>query len=213
MASMAELETDDGGTTRIEAFSDGVFAIAMTLLVLEIKVPTQVEVAERGLAGMLIGLWPSYLAFVTSFVTILIMWVKHHWMFTLIRKSDHSFLYWNGLLLLFVTFLPFPTALLSAFPLHPEARLAANLYTATILAIAASFSGLWRHTCRRPTMRITLLSPVRNSASVRISSQSRFAPPLYFLAFCLSFASETASLALCFFVALLFAAWDWMLED
>ena len=90
-------------TVRLEAFSDGVFAIAMTLLVIALKVPSHELVGTIGLAQSLIDLWPSYLAFVTSFATVLVIWVHHHWVFALIDKSDHSFLYWNGLLMLFVT--------------------------------------------------------------------------------------------------------------
>ena len=97
---------EESETIRIEAFSDGVFAIAMTLLVLEIKIPSQESVAASGLGRCLIALWPSYLGFLTSFVTILVIWVHHHWIFALIRKHDHPFLYWNGLLLLFVRFVP-----------------------------------------------------------------------------------------------------------
>jgi hypothetical protein len=67
------------------------------------------------------------------------------WMFALINKNDHAFLYWNGLLLLFVTFAPFPTALLAEYLLHPEARVAANLYTGTFLAISLTCGALWRH--------------------------------------------------------------------
>src|SRR5512135_2113335 len=132
-------------TARIEAFSDGVFAIAITLLVLEIKVPGHEAVAARGLAYALGALWPSYLAFFISFVTILVLWVHHHWIFALIRRTDHPFLYWNGLLLLFVTFVPFPTGLLAEYFLHPEAKVAANLYTGNFLAISLAFHGLWRH--------------------------------------------------------------------
>jgi hypothetical protein len=87
-------------TGRIEAFSDGVFAIAITLLVLTIKAPTASDVGPGGLGPALLALWPHYLAFVTSFAIILDMWVNHHRIFTLVRRSDHVFLYWNGLLLL-----------------------------------------------------------------------------------------------------------------
>jgi uncharacterized membrane protein len=80
-------------TVRIEAFSDGVFGIAMTLLVIEIKVPSHELVAANGLAHSLAALWPSYLAYITSFVTVLVIWVHHHWMFALINKNDHAFLY------------------------------------------------------------------------------------------------------------------------
>jgi uncharacterized membrane protein len=72
-------------TGRIEAFSDGVFAIAITLLVIEIKVPIHEQVQKIGLLKALLDLWPSYLAFITSFATILVMWVHHHWIFVLVK--------------------------------------------------------------------------------------------------------------------------------
>ena len=109
----------DEGTGRIEAFSDGVFAIAITPLVLNLKVPGHLEVAQKGLPRPLTELWLSYLAFITSFITILLIWVKHHWMFTLLQRSDHASLYWIGLLSFFVTFLPFPSSSLPESLLHP----------------------------------------------------------------------------------------------
>jgi uncharacterized membrane protein len=194
-------------TVRIEAFSDAVFAIAMTLLVIEIKVPSHELVATNGLAPSLAALWPSYLAFVTSFVTILVIWVHHHWIFALIRKYDHPFLYWNGLLLLFVTFVPFPTALLAEYLLHPEARVAANLYTGTFLAISLAFDALWRHASRR------LLSPdatvAKKDEAAQITKQYRFGPPLYLATFGVSFVSEPWSVALCLLLALFFALGGW----
>jgi TMEM175 potassium channel family protein len=197
-------------TERVEAFSDGVFGIAMTLLVIEIKVPSHELVAANGLAQSLAALWPSYLAFVTSFVTVLVIWVHHHWIFALINKNDHPFLYWNGLLLLFVTFVPFPTALLADYLLHPEARVAANLYTGTFLAISLAFDALWRHAS------IRLLSNDATSAkeieATQITKQYRFGPPLYFGAFGVSFVSEAWSIALCLLLALFFAlrVWPWI---
>ena len=190
-------------TERVEAFSDGVFGIAMTLLVIEIKVPSHELVAANGLARSLAALWPSYLAFVTSFVTILVIWVHHHWIFALIRRNDRPFLYWNGLLLLFVTFVPFPTALLAEYLLHPEARVAANLYTGTFLAISLAFDMLWRHASTR------LLSPDATNAkreeAAQVTRQYRFGPPLYFAIFGVSFVSEEWSIALCLLLALFFA--------
>ena len=101
-------------TARIEAFSDGVFAIAITLLVLDLKVPR--GMAEgRDLLAALVGQWPAYLAFVTSFATIGIMWINHHRMFTLIGRTDDGLLVLNGLLLLGVTFVPFPTGVLAEY--------------------------------------------------------------------------------------------------
>jgi uncharacterized membrane protein len=101
---------------RIEAFSDGVFAIAITLLILEIKVPhadTIHSVAD--LWNSLIRLWPSFFAFFLSFGIILVSWVNHHYLFNILDKSSRTFLYANGFLLLTITFMPFPTALLAEY--------------------------------------------------------------------------------------------------
>src|SRR5262245_38427492 len=94
-------------TARIEAFSDGVFAIAITLLVLDLKVPKEAG-HDLSLASALAAQWPAYLAFVTSFLTILVMWINHHRMFTLIGRSDDRLLVYNGLLLMGVTLVLFP---------------------------------------------------------------------------------------------------------
>ena len=96
-------------TSRIEAFSDGVFAIAIALLILEIKVPT----AENDLAAQLLRQWPSYVAFVISFAFIGIMWINHHRLFTHIRRADNALMILNLALLLGVTAVPYPTAVLA----------------------------------------------------------------------------------------------------
>src|SRR5437867_1950508 len=94
-------------TGRIEAFSDGVFAIAVTLLVLELQVPQLGEEASSSeLWSALLSRWPSYAAYLVSFATILIVWVNHHRLFTIIRRSDSRFLFLNGALLLMVTIIP-----------------------------------------------------------------------------------------------------------
>lgn len=194
-------------TGRVEGFSDHVFAIAMTLLVIEIKIPSREQVAAEGLAQALAALWPSYLAFVTSFFTILVIWVHHHWIFELINKIDHPSLYINGLLLLFVAFVPFPTALIAEYSLHADAKVAANLYTGTFLAISLAFDLLWRYATKR------LLSPDptrdKRKEAVEITKQYRFGPPLYFVIFGLSFVYETLSFTLCLVMALFFALGGW----
>ncbi|WP_024297610.1 TMEM175 family protein [Methylomicrobium lacus] len=194
-------------TGRIEGFSDHVFAIAMTLLVIEIKIPSHELVAAKGLAQSLAALWPSYLAFLTSFFTILVIWVHHHWIFGLIRRIDHPFLYCNGLLLLFVAFVPFPTALIAEYSLHPDAKVAANLYTGTFLAISLTFDMLWRYASKR--LLSTNSTRVKKDEAAQITKQYRFGPLLYFAIFGLSFVSETLSLALCLMLALLFALGGW----
>ena len=101
---------------RIEAFSDGVFAIAITLLVLELKVPPVTSVhSVSDLWDGLIHLWPSYFAFTLSFGILLVSWVNHHSVFSMLDKSSRPFLYANGFLLFTITFMPFPTALLAEY--------------------------------------------------------------------------------------------------
>ena len=135
MARTAE-ESDE--TTRVEAFSDGIFAIAMTLLILEIRLP------HEGLLGeSLLQLWPSYLAFLTSFATIGVMWVNHHRLFNLIQRTDQGLLGLNLLLLLGVTFLPFPTAVVSQHISSSDARLAAMFYNGVFIVIAICWGVLF----------------------------------------------------------------------
>src|SRR5579871_4162587 len=99
---------DEKETSRVEAFSDGVFGIAMTLLVLDIKVPHASDVVHGvTLAGLLVRQWPTFATYVLSFITVLIMWTNHHKLFRLIGRSNNTFLMINGLLLMFVTLVPF----------------------------------------------------------------------------------------------------------
>jgi uncharacterized membrane protein len=101
---------------RIEAFSDGVFAIAITLLVLQLKVPPLASVhSVKDLWESLYNLWPSYFAFIFSFGILLVSWVNHHYLFNTLNKSSRPFLYANGFLLMTITFMPFPTALLAEY--------------------------------------------------------------------------------------------------
>lgn len=189
-------------TGRIEAFSDGVFAIAITLLVLEIKVPPHKIVESVGLVSSLLSLWPSYLAFLTSFASILVMWVNHHRIFSLVSLTDHAFFYWNGLLLMLVTVVPFPTALLAEYLLHPQARVAASVYAGVFLAIAIAFNRLWKHAATADR----LLSQTADRQEVdAITKQYRFGPLLYLGAFALSFISVWLSVGVCFALAIYFA--------
>ncbi|MGI8857432.1 MAG: TMEM175 family protein [Thermomicrobiales bacterium] len=133
-------------TGRLEAFSDGVFAIAVTLLVLELRAPLPGTLHEgESLLHALLHAWPAYLAFVTSFVTILIMWINHHNIFKLIARIDHTFLLLNGFLLITVTFIPFPTNVIAEYIREPEARTAAVFYAGTFLLMAIAFNLVWRY--------------------------------------------------------------------
>ena len=188
-------------TARIEAFSDGVFAIAITLLILELKVPPVEQYGARGLGRELVRIWPSYLAFFMSFSVILVMWVNHHRIFTLICRVDDAFLYWNGLLLFFVTVVPFPTSLLAAYLLAPEAKTAAGVYAGVGLLISLAFTGLWRHAIRRKSM----LMPGSEVTVEELSRRYRYGPFAYLLAFALAFVSSWLSVGVCLLLAVFFA--------
>jgi TMEM175 potassium channel family protein len=158
-------------TGRVETFSDAVFAIAITLLILEIKVPTQ----EQGsLADQLRRQWPSYLAFITSFVYIGIMWINHHRMFSHIRKCNDILLALNLLLLLGVTVVPFPTAVLAEHLSGPDRRTGAILYNATFVLIAVAFNVLWRYAVNH-----RLLDENVQASAANISRQYLVGPVLY----------------------------------
>lgn len=194
-------------TVRIEAFSDGVFAIAITLLVLGIEVPKAYELgAGAGLGSTLLKMWPHYLAFVTSFITILTKWVNHHRIFSFIQRTDHAFLYWNGLLLLFITFMPFPTSLLAEYLLKPEAKIAGAVFAGTYIAIAFAFKGLWYHASKNGRL---LAQNVDDREIRQITRQYRFGPLLYLVAFLLSFVSVGLSVGMCLFLAVFFVFKGW----
>ena len=149
---------------RIEAFSDAVFAIAATLLVLEIRVPTVgMHVPLRELWHALADLWPSYLAFVLSFVIILITWVNHHNGIRMMRTISTPFLYANGLLLLAVTFIPFPTALLAKYVETELAPVVVVFYAGSSLVVNVAFR-VWFATTQRP---VYLLKPEVGKEQIR----------------------------------------------
>ncbi len=128
----------------MEAFSDGVFAIAITLLVLEIHVPE--PGAGESLGHELLAQWPSYAAFVVSFLTIGITWINHHAMVRRLRVVDHSILIWNLLLLMTVSALPFTTALMAAYLKQGQGEsLAAAVYSGSFLLMSLVFAGMNRH--------------------------------------------------------------------
>ena len=132
---------DYWGTDRMVAFSDGVFAIAITLLILEISVPESAfDDLWRGIADQ----WPAYLAYVTSFLTIGGIWVAHHAIFRRLQYANRELMVINLLLLMAVAFLPFPTKLMAeAIHNKDAARAAAIFYGGTLLVISLLLSLLW----------------------------------------------------------------------
>jgi uncharacterized membrane protein len=130
---------------RTEAFSDGVFAIAITLLVLDLIVPSREQAAKIGLGHALAPDWPSYFAYLVSFLVIGIIWINHHTVFDKVRRVDRPVLFANLLLLLFVSLIPFPTHLLADYLTadSSDSHIAAAVYSATMLAMGLSYALLW----------------------------------------------------------------------
>ncbi|MGH9528843.1 MAG: TMEM175 family protein [Terriglobales bacterium] len=187
-------------TGRIEAFSDGVFAIAITLLILEIKVPMP---SAGPLGPQLWKQWPSYISFVISFAFIGIMWINHHRLFTHIRRCDNGLLLLNLLLLLGVTFVPYPTAVLAMYLGKTDQRLSAIFFNGTFFFIAILFNLLWRY-ATAPNRHL-LAHDVDVASVERITRQFVFGPLSYLVCLALAWVSVTASLALNILLACFFA--------
>jgi uncharacterized membrane protein len=129
---------------RLEAFSDGVFAIAATLLIIEVGVDTH----QRSLGNALLHSWPEYAAYAISFLTIGVMWVNHHVVLDLITHADRRFLFLNIGLLLCIAFVPFPTRLLAEY-IREDGRDAALAYGGTLTVTAVFFNLVWRYAAAR----------------------------------------------------------------
>lgn len=197
-------------TGRVEAFSDAVFAIAITLLVLEFKVPHLAENASsRDLVAALAGLWPSMVAFLGSFAAILIMWINHHGMFRMIHKTDLPFLFANGALLLMVTFVPFPTAVLAEYLGRGGQHAAAAFYVGTFLVGAAIWNVVWDIACGRRLLKRSV-SEVQAS---RIRGSYRFGLAVYAVSTALAFWSAILGLALCLSLWIFWGTRSYRAED
>ena len=129
-------------SARLETFADGVFAIAATLLILIVEVP---ELDEHSLAHELVRLWPSYVGYAVSFLTIGIIWVNHHTVLRQIRGVDRIFLFINVFFLLCIAFIPFPTRLLATYVRTDDGRAAAVVYGITLTTTAIFFNLIWRY--------------------------------------------------------------------
>jgi uncharacterized membrane protein len=185
-------KTPSSSTLRLEAFSDGVIAIAITLLILNIKIP---HARDGKLFDAVVNQWPSYAAFVVSFAVIGIMWVSHHSMFQRIANTDRPLLFLNLLLLLGIAFLPFPTALLGAYVRDggSNSHIAAAVYSTTMAGIGIAFAGLWWHLGRCPELLVDGIPPENLR---RATLRSLVGPAVYTATIGLAFISAAA----CFFV-------------
>ncbi|MES2153600.1 MAG: TMEM175 family protein [bacterium] len=193
---------DEKETTRLEAFSDGVFAIAMTLLVLELAFLSKDEANGLDLWHKLLHIWPKFLSFALSFATILIMWVNHHGLFRYIRRVDAHLLFTNGLLLLLVTFVPFPTAVLGDNLLSTtdgDAKVAAGFYALSYVAINVAWALMWQSIAHRRRV----VAPGISDHDARALSMSLLVGFVsYAAAVGLAFVNALASVGLCMLLAI-----------
>jgi uncharacterized membrane protein len=124
--------------SRVETFSDGIFAIIVTLLVLELKVPMIDNPADANeLFAALIALLPKLISWMISFFTVCVIWVNHHRLFKIFNFIDHGLFWWNAVLLLWCSFIPFPTAALGDYPNNQTAVI---LYGIVMMCMALTFS-------------------------------------------------------------------------
>jgi uncharacterized membrane protein len=184
----------EDSTARFETFSDGVFAIAATLLVLELSATSSDDLGEE-----LLHLWPSYLAYVTSFVTIGIIWMNHHHTVSLIARTDRTMLFVNNLLLLTVAFLPFPTGLVGKSLRSGAGEQAAALAYAGTLVVMAALHQVWWQYARRDRRLIADETP--DSALSAVDRAYLPGLPMYGAVFVLAFFSPLASVVLTLAIA------------
>jgi uncharacterized membrane protein len=181
--------TDD--TARLETFADGVMAIAITLLILDVHVP---RAEGSGLGTALARQWPSYAGFVISFLTIGIIWVNHHHMFKLIERTTHAFLMLNVVFLMTICILPWPTALVADYVRDPSGRaLATAVYGAAMTAIAVMFNVVWRYAGNGHRL---LVPGIGDEALAKMNRDYLAGPVVYGAATLLALVEPYASLAI-----------------
>jgi uncharacterized membrane protein len=183
---------------RAEAFSDGVFAIAVTLLVLDLHVP----VVRHELLQALVSEWPSYAAYVVSFATIGIIWVNHHSLFDRLRRVDRPLLFLNLLLLLTVSVLPFPTSVFARYLDQPEAGPAAAFYCGSMVLLGIAFGAVLVYASRRPGL---LTEEAAQAIDGRYIFRFTIGGPIYALAMLVALVEARTALAICGALAVYYA--------
>jgi TMEM175 potassium channel family protein len=189
-------------TSRTEAFSDGVFAFAITLLVLNLRDPSTSGVS---LSQGLIDEWQSFFALGTTFITVLVMWLNHHNMFSHIGRVDRRLMLRNGMLLLFVVLTPFTTSLVAGHMTAADAsdsRTAAAVYSGNFFLIAVAWNTLWRYCAKG---RRLLREDVTDAEARTITRQYAVAPIGSVVAIAISLISGLASVTVVLVIAAFYA--------
>ncbi len=191
-------------TGRLEAFSDGVIAVAITLLVLNIQVPAPPLPPGHTLAHELARNWPVYAAYITSFLTIGIIWINHHVMIRRLREPDHMILFLNLLLLMSIALLPFATDLMAAYLKQSSGQhLAAAIYSGAFLVMALFFATLNRHLLLVKPQRLREQIPLERRRQILYRSVTGVIP--YAIATALAIVSSYVTLAICAALAVFYA--------
>lgn len=182
------------GTNRLETFSDGVFAVAITLLVLDIRPPAEAE-NSSDLWHALGDLWPHYAAYAVSFLVIGIVWVNHHAVMNVVARADRVLIFLNLLLLMAVALIPFATALLSEYLTHGEPEhAAAAAYSIVITLMGATFGAVWIYASSRRGRLLAADFP--RGELPAITRRFVVGTPIYMVAIGVAFLSAVACLAL-----------------
>ncbi len=186
-------------TQRLEGFSDGIFAFAIALLILDLYDPTT---KGSSLFQGLLDEWPTFFAFATSFMTVLVMWMNHHNMFNYIKRTSRELMLLNGLLLLFVVLTPFTTSLVSEHLLHPDAIVAAMIYSGSFLVLSFVWNFLWHNAGHHHELISEHIPQVQIR---RVAREYNVAPLAYATAFLLAFVSPIATVASVIAIAVFYA--------
>lgn len=192
---------DERGTTRVEGFSDGVYATAATLLIFSVTIPEVDEPSASALIGALLEQWPIYAGLILSFILIASTWGNHHRMFRFIHRTDDGLLTLNALMLLTVVIIPFVTTLLASTINVPEqAQVSAIIYGGVWFIGGILYNLTWRH-----AIRAGLLDPEMPPEAIRITTRRYLlGPVLYGAGFLAAFFSLWLAMAIFILPALLF---------
>ena len=155
-------------TLRVETFSDGVFCIAVTLLSIEIGVELHGEISNKNLQAALIEKWPICLAYVISFVNVLLAWMGHHGLFKMLHRTNSAVMIMNGLLLMLVALVPFPTKTLGVYLLTDALKTSVIFYTGYFVLISLAFRLLWLAASRKNN----LLAPGITAKEIAITTRN-----------------------------------------
>ncbi len=185
------------GPGRLHALIDGVFAIALTLLVLDLPRPA----GSTRLVHDLAHEWPSYVAYLVSFTTIGVLWIEHHGMMSAVRHINRRFLERTLVFLLFISIIPWPTALASSYADTDQARPAAILYATVMMLMGLSFAAGWRYLTTHPE----LVSEPARAAFPAGTRRAVIGGLVYLVAIVVAIVSPTASFGVDAAIAIYFA--------